>query len=185
MLQGFLNKLSSKGKLFFYLMVVVLTIAIIDRLFIGPVNNHINKLSNEIEQQKNIVNQDYDLLSRKDEIERKMKTFKQYFTKAVEDEDVVTAGFLEKVESLATQSQVNLVKSNPSDSKKEENYSQYSVNLDCMGDLKNVVEFMHLINSTDELLKISQFNMTPKRGSKTEVNASMTVTKLIVNPNNP
>ena len=45
-----------------------------------------------------------------------------------------------------------------------------------------MISFMYLINSADELFKITRFNMVPKRGTEGEVTASMTIAKMIVNP---
>ena len=48
------------------------------------------------------------------------------------------------------------------------------------GSFADVVSFMHAINSSDDLLKIVKFNLTPKRGTVDEVNISMSVMKFII-----
>ena len=59
---------------------------------------------------------------------------------------------------------------------------EYYVNLDCTGTLENMIKFMHLVNSTEDLLKVIKFNMSPQKGTSNEVNTSMTISKLIMYP---
>ena len=119
-------------------------------------------------------------LSYKDKIAKDSQAFESYF-EDLRDDDVVNAEFLSNVEKLATESKVSLVKSNPTQSKKHGDYIEYFANLDCSGVLKDVVSFMHSVNSSKGLLKIVQFNMSPKKGTAGEVNVSMTIVKMVTN----
>ena len=178
----FISKLSEGGKKIFYLTVLVVGLALVDRLFLGPVLERLKTIDEEIMQQEENTRRDLRFLTYKDKILQNSQSFSKYFTKGKKDDDVINAEFLSTIEKLATQSKVNLVKSNPSEAKKEKMFAQYFANLDCNGQLKDVVTFMHMINAHDELLKITRLNMTPKKGAEGEVNASMTVAKMIINP---
>ena len=182
MIQNFISKLDEKQKKIFYITVGVVALALIDRLFLGPVLDKIHNLNEEIVQQKDDIRRDLKFLSYSERIIKNSQTFGKYLSQSAKDDDVINAEFLSQIERLAHQTKVSLVKSNPSDVKKESNFAQYSVSLDCAGELKNIISFMHLINSSDELLKVTRFNMAAKRGTEGEVNSSMTVVKLIVPP---
>jgi len=182
MIQKFVTKLSEKEKKIFYVTIIFVSFALLDRLFLGPVLDRLSVIETEIEAQENSIQRDLRFLAYEGKITQESKAFSKYFTDTIQDDDVVNAAFLSTVEKLATQSNVNLIKSNPSESKKEKKYIKYYANLDCVGDLENVITFMHLINSTEDLLRVVTLNMTPKRGEGDEVNASMTVVKLVVNP---
>ena len=183
LLNQFLAKLSEKEKKIFYITVLFLAFALMDRLFFGPIMDKLKTIAQTITEQEDSIKADLRLLFFKNKIVKSSEVFSKYFSSAQKDDDVINAEFLSKVEKFATQSNVNLIKSNPSESKKEKNFIQYFANLDCAGQLKDVISFMYFINSADDLFKITRFNMTPKRGSEGEVNASMTIVKMIVNPN--
>ncbi len=180
MIQKFISKLSKNEKKFFYVTLGVVLIALLDLLFLRPVLGRLSAIDAEIDQQKISIKGDLQILSYKDKILKKNQAFSKYLTQTLQDDDVINADFLSMLEKLATQSKVSLVKSNPSEKKKHKKYTEYYANLDCTGDLKDVITFMHLINTTEELLKVVKVNMVPKRGTQNEVNVSMSVMQLIM-----
>lgn len=161
--------------------VLFVLLACFDRLFLGPVLGKLSTIDNEISIQEQSVVRDLRFLTYKDKIVRELKTFEKYIHKGQKDDDVINADFLSVVERLATKTKVNLVKSNPSEIKHEKDLDKYYANLDCVGTLEDVLTFMHEINSTEELLKVVKFNMSPKRGVENTVNVSMSVVKVAIN----
>ena len=182
MFHNFIAKLSEKGKKILYITLAFAALALMDRLFLGPVLDQLKTIEDKIVEQEDTIKRDLRFLAYKNKIVKNIEVFSKYFEKTQKDADVVNRDFLSVVEKLATKNKVNLIKSNPSEVKKENNFTQYFATLDCSGQLKDVISFMHSINSTEELLKITRFNLTPKRGTEGEVTASMTIAKMIVNP---
>jgi len=164
----------------FYIAAIFVSLALLDRLFIAPILSHIERLDNEIETERINIIRDQRFLAYKDKIENESNVFSQYLTEEIPEDDVVNANFLSQIEKIATNTKVSLVKSNPSHVEKNDMYNEYVANVDCNGALLDVISFMHRINSTDTLLKITKFNMSPRRGTENEVKASMTIVKLIV-----
>lgn len=181
MINKFINKLSTQEKKIFYITAAFVLLAFVDRLLLGPFIDKISLINDKIEMKKDSVKRDLRILSYKDRILEEKEVFAGYFTEKVPDQDVISAEFLSVVERLATESKVNLVKSNPSETITQKRFIEFYADLDCSGDLKDVVSFMHAINSTDELLKVVTFTMTPKRGTEAKVNSSMKIVKLIIN----
>ena len=180
MIQKFISKLSKNERKIFNITFVIVLFAFLDLLFLRPVLNRLHVIDEEIVSQKSSIKGDLRILSYKDRIQKKNEAFKKYISPKPQDDDVVNGNFLSMIEKLATQSKVSLVKSNISEKKEQKKYTEYYANLDCTGDLKDIFTFMHLINSTEELLKVVKVNMVPKRGTQSEVNVSMTVTQLIM-----
>jgi Tfp pilus assembly protein PilO len=178
----FLSKFSGKEKNIFYIAVVFLSLALSDRLILGPMMDQIQVKEAEIQKQKSVIAMDARILAYKDKILKDKEALKKYFSTVQKDDDVVNNEFFSLIEKLATDSQITLVKGNPASSRKQDNYIEYFASLDCTGELKNVITFMHMINSSEGLLKIVKFNMTPKRGTSSEVNVSMTVVNVFVPP---
>ncbi len=182
MIQKFLSSLSDKEKKYLYIASFVVLVALIDRFFLSPVLNRIELIDEKIKQEKIGISRDAKFLLYKDKILKERKVFDKYFSKEAKDPDVINAEFLSTLERLATENRVNLVKSSPLSPKQYDGYAQYYANLDCVGDLKDVIQFMYSIDASDDLLKVVSFNLTPKRGTNGKINASMTISKLLVEP---
>lgn len=183
MVPQFISQLADKNRKLFLIAVVIAMVAIFDQLMISPALRWIDSVNEEISQQNNIIAADLRVLTNKERIIGQVEAYKKYFTNKVKDDDEVNNEFFRVVERLASQTKISLIKSNPSEIKKNKKYLEYAAKVDCAGELSDLITFMHAINSTDELLKVVSFNLTPKRGSVSEVNASMTISKLIVTPN--
>jgi Tfp pilus assembly protein PilO len=181
-MQKFIAKLSEKERKIFYVMALIVFAALVDRVFIGPALGKIAAIEGKISIEENSIKQDLKILSHKKNILAESKAFDKYYTFDLEDDDVINREFFRMIENLASQSKINLVKSNRSEPLKKEKYIEYYADLDCTGELNDVVTFMHAINSLDQLVKVSQFNMSPKRGTLNNVSASMTIIKMITNP---
>lgn len=182
MLQGFLTKLSTKEKKVFYITIVIVTFSLMDRAFFTPSLNKVEQLKSAIQLQKDSVAQDMRFLSRKEKVLKEAQLYTNYITQTIPEEDVINTEFFRKIEQLALEANVKLIKSNPAEKKDEADYYQYYADLDCNGELKNMISFMHLINTSDDLFKIVKFNMSAKRGVDNHVATSMTVAKLIIKP---
>ncbi len=183
MLQQFIAKRSDQEKKVLYIAALFVLLALVDRLFLGPVLERLRTIDDDINQQKTSVVRDLRFLSYKNTILKESEVFNKYFTEKIPDDDVVNAHFLGSVEKLARRSNVNLIKSTPSQSKKKKDYMEYYANLECTGKLGEVVAFMHSINSSEDLMKIVKFNIIPKKGAVDEISSSMVIKKMIVSPN--
>ena len=95
------------------------------------------------------------------------------------DEEMIAA-FLKKIENLAILSKVTLIKVNPAPGEQDAQYWKYQADLECSGNLADVVSFMHLINSATDLMKIDKYNFSAKKSDTDEIKATMTVEKIVV-----
>jgi hypothetical protein len=57
--------------------------------------------------------------------------------------------------------------------------------LECSGKLADVVTFMHLINTSEELTKVVKFNLGSKKADSDEIKATMTVARVIISKHTP
>lgn len=182
MFQDFYTKLNDQEKKILYIAIAVVLLMGLDRLFLGPVLSKINSFDEEIEQQKKIAQRDLRFLSYKGRILNENSTLSMYYKNDSETVEEVIASFLKNLEMMATETNVDLIKVTPADSKERKGYLEYFANLECEGLLENIVNFMYAIDTSDDLLKISKINMTLKRASGDEVLVAMVVAKMIVDP---
>ena len=180
MIQNFISKFSVQEKKIFYVAVAMILLAITDRVFLGPVTVKLKNLDEEIDQEKNIIRSDLRLISYKDRILKENKDFNSYYAKGKSSEEEIIATFLKKIEMIATDSTINLIKVSPSESKQKKGFKEYYAQLECEGRLENVTKFIYSIDTSPDLLKILSLNMNPKKAGSEDVLATMTVTKIII-----
>ena len=162
--QGFISKLSETEKKFFYITILIVLVSLLDRLFLGPAIDQLQEIHEEVVRQENSIKRDLRFLSYKDQILEEGKVLDKYAVEKLPEEDVINNKFFSTVEKLANRSNVNLIKSNPAQAIDEKDFVQYYANLECAGDLKDMISFIHLLNSTNDLFKIVKFELTPKHG---------------------
>lgn len=182
MLQKYLSKMSPREKKIFYVALVFGSAFLFDRLFMSPALKRIKATEVEIKRQEERIRQDLEFLANRDQIEKEGTHFAKYIPKKIKEKDEINTELFRTIERLAAEANVNLIKSNPGDIKEESSHIQYFASIDCSGKLNDVIGFMHLLNSTGDLFKVVQFNMSPKRGVQDEITTSMTIVKLIVKP---
>ena len=180
MINDFFTKLSDQEKKIFYVAIAVVLLMALDRVFLGPVLSRMKSLDVEIAQQKNVIQRDLRFLSYKDRIMKENETLKSYYETKSKTVDEIIAVFLKNLEGMATQSQVNLIKVSPTDSKRKKGYIEYYASLECEGFLENLATFMHAIDTSNDLLKIIKVNMGLKRASGEEILCNMVVAKIII-----
>ena|GEM_PF-851940 len=181
MIQKFYTKLSEKEKKMFYFSAGAVILALFDLLFLRPVTSKLKMIDDEIFDKENNIKRDLRLLSYTDRILAEREAFSPYYNTEVLTPDQIKATFLQKIEMLATEAKINLVKLAPAGEEKKKGFVKYLADLDCTGALDDIVKFMHLIDSTQELLKITKVNIVSKQSAK-EVSATMTVVKIIFDP---
>ena len=180
MVHQFISKLSDKERKIFYIAVPFVLLALYDRLLLGPAVNSLAVLDEKIVQQEKIVKSDLRYLEHKDQMQKEIDLYSPYLvTGKVESKDL-NRGFLGTVEGLAVKAEVNIVKSNPTESRIEEGFSKYYADVDCIGTIEQLLTFMHAINTSNEMLKVDRFKLSPKRGTDGQFNASLSIAKLVV-----
>jgi hypothetical protein len=180
LIQKFISKLSSKEKILLYITVGIVFVALFERLFLGPVFANLNQIDEQIKEKRVDIIRNLRIVSYEDQILERYNAFEDYFVDEMKSDSDINAQFLRAIETLATNSNVKLVKSNASESEKKDKFSEYYANLDCTGRLRDIITFIHEINSSDSLLKVVKLDMTPKRGDTDEMTASMTISKMLI-----
>jgi len=180
MIQNFISKLSPKEKKIAAVTAVFVLLALFDRLFLGPVMSRMHSLDEDIQKEENAIISDLRLLSYKERIIKENDTLRPYYAVDLKTEEEIIAAFLKRIEMLATQAHVNLIKVNPSEVRPQKGYVEYYASLEADGRLSDILRFMHSIDTADDLIKIVTVEMAPKRASAEEVKLNMSVVKVLV-----
>ena len=176
----FIAGLNDTQKKLLVITVVIVIAALFDRLLIGPTMSRLSAIEEDITKEEATIKQDIRFLGYKDRILKESNEITPFLTKDVATNEEMIAAFLKKIENLATQAKVNLIKVNPSPGEQDAEYWKYQADLECSGQLADVISFMHLINSDTELMKVDKYNFSAKKSDTDEIKVTMTIEKIVV-----
>ena len=176
----FIAGLNDTQKKLLVIAVVIVIAALFDRLLIAPTMSRLSSIEGDIAKEEASIKQDVRFLGYKDRIIQETKEIQPYLTKDMSTEEETIAAFLRKIENLASQTKITLIKVNPSGGEQEADYWKYQADLECSGNLSDVISFMHKVNSDTDLMKVLKFNFSGKKSDTDDIKASMTIEKIVV-----
>ncbi len=176
-LSSFVERLSKRERIFFYLSIVFIFLALLDRLLISPALTKISSLNKKIEEEKLIIQKDLRFLSLKEIIKKEASYYSGYLEKE-SSPDAEMNNLLKLMEDFARRSSVNLLNIRPSGIRNEKGIVKYYVDLNCEGDMPKIVSFLYYIESAKEILTVEKLNISPKEENSSVALCRITVAKL-------
>jgi len=176
----FIAGLNDNQKKLLVVAIVIVVAALFDRLLIAPTMSRLSSIEEDITKEESTIKQDTRFLGYKDRINQEAQEVAPYLTKNMSTDEEMIAAFLKKIEGLASASKVTLIKVNPAPGEQDAEYWKYQADLECSGQLPDVISFMHLVNSDTELMKVDKFNFSAKKSDTDEIKATMTIEKIVV-----
>jgi len=176
----FIAGLNDNQKKLLVIAIVIVGAALLDRLFIEPTMSHLSAIEEDITKEEAIIKQDLRFLGYKDRIKEENQEINPYLTKNMTTDEEMIAAFLKKIEGLATATKVTLIKINPAPGEQDAEYWKYQADLECSGQLADVISFMQVINSATDLMKVDKYNFSAKKSDTDEIKATMTIEKIVV-----
>ena len=178
-LYKFLSNLSKREKLILYGAVFFISLTIIDRLILSPIFYKMKSLDKEIQEQESSIKNNLHILAQKDRISTESDKYASFITNSKTAEEETTS-VLKEVEIMANQASVYLIDLKPIEPKTLGFYKQYSVNLNCEGQMEQIINFMYSIENAKTLLIIDRYQITPKSKESSVARCSMTVSKIVI-----
>ena len=179
-IKKFIAGLNDSQKKLLVIAIVIVIAAVFDRILIGPTMSHLASVEEDIIKEESTIKQDVRFLGYKDRILQERKEIDPYLTKSVSSDVEMTEAFIKKIENLANQTNVSLIKNNPAPSEQDADYWKYQTDLECSGNLADIIAFMHLVNSDTDLMKVDKYNFSGKKSDTDEIKATMTIEKIVV-----
>jgi hypothetical protein len=176
----FIASLNDNQKKLLVFAVVIVIAALFDRLLIGPTMSRLSTIQEDIGKEEATIKQDLRFLRYKDRILLESGEVDPYLTKNILTDNEMIASFLNKVQSLASQMKVTLIKINPAPGEQDAEYWKYQADLECSGQLSDVISFMHAINSDIDLMKVDKFSFSAKKSDTDEIKAAMTIERVVI-----
>ena len=176
----FITGLNDNQKKLLVAAVIIVIAALFDRLLIGPTMSRLSTIEEDITKEKATIKQDLRFLGYKNRILKESDEVAPYLTKDVLTDNETIAAFLNKIQSVASQMKITLIKISPDTGQQEADYWKYQADLECSGELPDVISFMHAINSDIDLMKVDKFNFSSKKSDTDVIKATMTIEKIVV-----
>ena len=180
MIQKFITELSPREKKVLFIALFVLVLALFDTLMIKPILSRLETIKLDTIKEEALINKDLRLLANKGRIEQENEAYNQYYLEQLPSEKEIIALFLKNVQALATRANVTLNKITPTDTKQEKTHRTYFAELECFGNLPDMITFMHLVETSPELLKVVNYNLGIKKADSDEVKSTMTISKMVI-----
>ncbi|MFH1791787.1 MAG: type 4a pilus biogenesis protein PilO [Candidatus Omnitrophota bacterium] len=178
-----LANLSKKEKTYLCAAGIVLFIALFDRLVVGPVSKESNDLEEKIVYQIGLIKKNLSILRYKEKILEERALYLPYFTKEGLTEEELIAVFLRDVEQLAKTAGITLTNVNPVTVDDRREYVLYDLTVECTGPMKNMLDFIYGVDAVKKPIRVTSFEVYPKKRAEYEVNSTITVTKMIIYEN--
>lgn len=181
MIGKLLAKLNDQQKKILTIVVVVLIALLFERLLLTPTLNRLAVIDEDIQKQKDRIAQDLAFLTQEEHINKEsavLKKFVAYDQLPVEEE--IIASFLKKLETLSLKAQVTVAKVVPAAGEKLEGKLRYTADIDVSGSLTDIIRFMHIINTSDDLMKVVKYSLSSRRGETNDVVKSLMTIEYIV-----
>ncbi|MDD5069614.1 MAG: hypothetical protein PHV17_02700 [Candidatus Omnitrophica bacterium] len=180
-LKAFFSGLSAKEKKVLYLALVFVSIAILDSLIVRPMNRVGENIEHDIDNQKILIQNDLLILQHKEKIIKEYKAYSIFLTDRGMDESELKAQFLGEVEQISKAAKIGITPGTVT-SEEVSGFIQYSLTIECLGKMRDVINFIYGIESSNKPLQVVAIQIAPKNRQDYEVKCSLTVVKYLVEP---
>jgi Tfp pilus assembly protein PilO len=178
-LYAYLAHLSKREKFVFYIALVFISLAALDRLIVSPISLKIKSLNKEIETSEANIKNDLHILSQKDRILSESARYTSFLSSNKTEEEEIT-GLLKEVENLANKASAYITDMKPAPTKELGSSKKYLVNLNCEGQMEQIINFMYNIEDSSKLLVIEKYQISPKSKESGVATVSMTISKTVI-----
>ena len=161
---------------------VVIVISILfDKVVLSPIIERINKLNGEIFIQEKRLEKSLRILAQEKLITSEYKKYTQFIRQSHSDEEQI-AEFLSDIEKLVRKSSVFLADIKPGSVKKAGPYKEYTVKIEMESKISFLADFIYQLEKSPRLLRVKDFRLTPKKKGLEILKAEMTVTQILIMP---
>lgn len=175
----FLNKFSSRERLFFYLGIVILIGLFLYFVVIEPAWNEWQNLNEEIYSKERLLLKNLKILSQREQIASLYDRYAENIKMKGSDQEEI-AVILREIENVARSSKVYITDIKPLKVDNKEFYKEYFVELEAEGGISNLTKFIYDLQSSKQILKVRRLNLNAKAGKGDMLKGHIIVTKILI-----
>jgi type II secretory pathway component PulM len=173
------SKMSKREKMVLYGAALFVFVAFLDLVIVGPIYKRTLELDKAIADKQAAITRNIKILAQIDNIEKRKAEYRAFsVAETTPEED--TSSLFKEVDALALKSSVNVADIKPQDSKKEQQFKKYQVNVSCEAPFDKLIEFLYNIENSKKVLKIEKFTISLKSKQDTALKCSLTISKVVL-----
>lgn len=181
---AFFSGLKGPTKILFFVAVISVSFALMDRLMIGPFLSQEQYLKAENKAQRENIRRSKRIISFRDRILEEYNQYSTYLDSGEMTQEVIVAALLKKIETIAGQQTVTITGIRPGDVEEKPIYRIYKTSLDCEGKLTNILSFINLLEQSDYLFQVQRYSMGPKSKGSDIIKCTMDISRILVTTEN-
>jgi len=175
----FFSKLSKRERKILYASVIIIVLGSMDRLVYQPILSLFNEVEQEILSQENQLRKNMRFLAAREAISNRYSVYAAYAVTTGSDEEEV-AGLLNEVEGVARKSGLALLNMKPKPAFTTEFGKQYPVEVEVETQMKELIKFIHALQSSKYILRVQKLRLVPKGKSKAEVKGYLLINRTVI-----
>lgn len=178
--ETFFSKLSKRERLLVIIAAVLVVLALMDMLVLGPILHHLNSVEGEINRKAAAIRRDLRILSFKEAILEEYAQYVRYMDSGEKSEEEIVAALLRKIETIASEKSVSISNVQPGDVLATSIFRVYKTSIAGQGALMNVLEFMYLLEESDYLFRVTKYELVPKSKGSEIVKFSLDIERVFI-----
>ncbi|HAJ57363.1 MAG TPA: hypothetical protein DCL35_06300 [Candidatus Omnitrophica bacterium] len=179
MITRYFAKLNKREKMVLSGTVFFISLAIIDRLVLGPLFAKMELLDDRIQTEAELIRKNSRIVAEKDRVKAISGQLSVY-SRRIGTQEEETAYLLGEVEKLARKSSLYIVDMKPLGVQEDSVSRRYSVDLNCEAQMEQLVRFMHEIENASVLFFVETFNISPKSQDSSVAKCNMRISSVIL-----
>lgn len=172
-------RMSKREKMLLCVTAAAVVLIAVDRFIAGPLCDRLSWLDGQIADRESRIRKTMRILALKEQIRTESLKYTPYVNK-IEFGDQEVSTLLKKIEAIANKTSMNILNIKPQGRKDFNSLKTYSVALSCEGAMAHLIQFMHALEGSSDLLVITRMQVAPKNKVSGTVSCSMTVQKVIM-----
>ena len=178
-LSAIVARLSKRERIIFFCAVFILSLTLLDRLVIHPIFYKIRSLDKEIEEMKTGIKKNLHILAHKERILADRSKYSSFAGGTESGEEKATS-VLKEIENLADKAAIYLIDMKPAGIKETDASRKFSIDLNCEAQMEQLVDFMHSVESSDTLLTIEKYQISPKSKDLSVARCKVTISTILI-----
>ena len=172
-------KMTKKEKTIFYIAVIFVCLAFLDRVIYRPIRSKFSDLEKKILIEEKKVGSNIRNLAQRDVVLEEYKKFSGYISAVGTDEEEM-AEFLKTVEETSRSSDIYMTDIKPQPVIKVDFYKKYVVEVDAEATIESLMDFMHKLESLNQLINIEDFQASKEKTDSKVIKAYIIATKILI-----
>ncbi|MFA6636147.1 MAG: GspMb/PilO family protein [Candidatus Omnitrophota bacterium] len=175
----FIKNLSKKEKIGLSIAAFFIFLVVLDRAVFLPVRGRIDRLQKEIEIHEREMRQHLFYLDRKENVEGEHTRYVQDIVEKRSEEEEM-AGILAEVETIARNAGLSVLDIRSFSPRQESFLKKYAVDMAAESDTKTLINFLHCLSSSQQLLRAEKLTVSPRDAEGTALKISVVITKVVI-----